>query len=274
MLLAEIFNTAILSFDARQFYRELCIGTASPDKQILDKIQHYFIGHLTIWKRYSVGDYQKDALKKLNELFTRLPIVLMVGGSGLYGKVVSSGINYLPFISKENSRDLYRKNSFQEELKKNVEPNNYHRFLRSLEVKICSNRAFSSYHKKITINHYFYLMKIGLNLSKCVLYDRINHRIKSMMKFGFLEEAQECYYYRHLNALQTIAYQDIFNYFDGKISFEKAIDKIKKNTRRYAKRQLTWYKKEKKVQWFFSYKENEIIENVKKKLATIVYKMS
>lgn len=274
MLLAEIFNTEILSSDARQFYRELRIGTASPNQQTLDNIQHYFIGHLTIWNGYCAGDYQKDAFKKLNELFTRLPIVLMVGGSGLYGKVITSGIDYFPFITKENSRDLQIKNSFNEEKKNKFEPNNYHRFLRSLEIRKYSNRYFSSYHKNITINHYFFLMKIGLNLSRDVLYDRINNRISSMMKFGFLEEAQECYYYRHLNALQTIAYNDIFNYFDGEISFEKAIEEIKKNTRRYAKRQITWHKKEKKVQWFSSYKEDEILENVKKKLAYIKYKMS
>ncbi|AGC66852.1 tRNA delta(2)-isopentenylpyrophosphate transferase [Candidatus Uzinura diaspidicola str. ASNER] len=245
MLLAEIFNTEILSCDARQFYREISIGTAAPNRQILDNIQHHFIGHLTIWSRYSVGDYQKDAFKKLNELFTRLPIVLIVGGSGLYGKVITSGIDYLPFISKEESRDLHIKISFQEDLKKKFfEPSNYHRFLRSLEVLKYSNRYFSSYHN-ITKNHYFYLMKIGLNFSRDDLYDRINHRIESMLKFGFLEEAQECYYYRNLNALQTIAYNDIFNYFDGKISIEKAIEEIKKNTRRYAKRQVTWYKKKK-----------------------------
>ena len=272
MLLAEVFNTEILSCDARQFYREIRIGTSSPNKQMLANIPHHFIGNLTIWKHYSAGDYQKDALKKLNELFTRLPIVLMVGGSGLYGKVITNGIDYLPFIAKEISKDLFIKNPLQKELKKKyVELN---RFLRSLRVLIYSNRSFSSYHKKITKSYYFHIMKIGLNLSRDILYNRLNKRIVSMIKFGFLEEAQECYYFRHLNALQTIAYSDIFNYFDGKISFEKAIEEIKKNTKRYAKRQLTWYKKEKKLQWFFSYKENEIIENVKKKLVSIKDKMS
>jgi len=274
LLLAEIFNTEILSCDARQFYRELIIGTSSPDKYMLYNIQHHFIGNLTIWNLYSAGDYQKDAFKKLNELFTRLPIVLMVGGSGLYGKVLTFGIDYLPFISKEISRYLHMINLFQYEITKGIVYNNYHSFFRSLEVLSSSNRSFSSYHNKITISTYFYIVKIGLNLSRDDLYERINKHIEYMIKFGFLEEAQECYYYRHLNALQTIAYNDIFNYFDGKISFEKAIDKIKINTRRYSKRQLTWYKKEKKMQWVFSYKEPEIIENVKKKLAYIKDKMS
>lgn len=287
MLLAEIFNTEIISCDARQFYRELRIGTSSPDKQMLDNIQHHFIGHLNVWNSYSAGDYQKDALKKLNELFTRLPIVLMVGGSGLYGKVITDGMDYLPFISKEVSIDLHmqlQKNgliTLQEELKKKdtiyfktVDRNNYHRILRSLEVLRSSNRSFSSFHKKTTINHSFQILKICLNLPRKVLYDSITQRVESMIKCGFLEEAQQCYPYRHLNALQTIGYKDIFNYFDGKISFDKAIEEIKKNTRRYAKRQLTWYKKEKKLQWFIAYHENEIVEYVKKKLASINDKMS
>lgn len=275
MLLAEILNTEILSCDARQFYREIRIGTFAPNKQILENIQHHFIGNLTIWYSYSAGDYQKDALKKLNELFTRLPIILMVGGSGLYAKVISSGIDYLPFIAKEISKDLFIKKKWKEELKKKyVELNNYHRFLRSLGVIRYSNRSFSSYHKKTTKSYNYSIMKVGLNISRDILFKRLNQRIVSMMKFGFLEEAQECYYFRHLNALQTIAYSDIFNYFDGKISFEKAIEEIKKNTKRYAKRQLTWYKKENKMQWFFSYKKNELIEYVKKKLASIKDKMS
>lgn len=273
MLLAEIFNTEIISCDARQFYKELNIGTSSPDKQMLKNVQHHFIGNLTIWNCYSAGDYQKDAFKKLNELFTRLPIVLMVGGSGLYGKVITSGINYLPFLTKEVSRDLHIKSipfSLQEKLN-NIYfyRNNYHRFFRSLEIIIYSNRYFSSFHKKITINHSFHILKIGLNLPKNILYDKINQRVESMIKCGLLEEAQECYPYRHLNALQTIGYIEVFNYFYGKICFEKAIEEIKKNTRRYAKRQFTWYKKEKKIQWFFSCKKNEIIENIKEKISYI-----
>lgn len=284
MLLAEIFNTEIISCDARQFYRELSIGTSSPDKQMLDNIQHHFIGHLSVWNSYSAGDYQKDAFKKLNELFTRLPIVLMVGGSGLYGKVITDGMDYFPFISKEVSIDLHMqlKNNglmpLQEELKKKdpiyfktVDSNNFHRIIRSLEVIRSSNRSFSSFKKKNTIDHYFHILKICLNLTRDVLYDNINKRVESMIKCGFLEEAQQCYPYRHLNALQTIGYKEIFNYFDGKISFDKAIEEIKKNTRRYAKRQLTWYKKEKKLQWFIAYHENEIVEYV---IATINDKMS
>lgn len=270
MLLAEIFNTEVISCDARQFYRELNIGTSSPDKKMLGNIQHFFIGHLSIWNNYNAGDYRKDAFKKLNELFIRLPIVLMVGGSGLYGKVITSGIDYLPFISKEVSRDLHLKNiplPLQEELKEkfyiSLNCNNNHRFLRSLEIIIYSNRYFSSFHKNITINYSFHIFKIGINLPREILYDKINQRVESMMKCGLLEEVQECYPFRNLNALQTIGYIEIFNYFDGKICFYKTIKEIKKNTRRYAKRQLTWYKKEKKMLWFFSCKENEIIENIK-----------
>lgn len=277
MLLAEIFNTNIISCDARQFYREIRIGTFCPDKQMLVSIQHYFIGHLNIWKTYSAGDYQKDALKKLNELFTRLPIVFMVGGSGLYGKVFISGIDYLPFISKEKSRDLHIKMILQKELKKKdpilFENNNYHRFFRSLEIIRYSNRSFSSFHKKITIYHSFHLFHIGLHIPKYILYDNINKRVESMIKCGFIEEAQECYPYGNLNALKTIGYKHINNFFDGKINFEKVIEEIKKNTKHYAKKQSTWYKKEKILQWFITYNENEIIQNVKKKLTYIIDKM-
>lgn len=238
---------------------------------MLGNIQHYFIGHLSIWNSYSAGDYQKDALKKLNELFIRLPIVLIVGGSGLYGKVITSGIDYLPFISKEVSRDLHIKNIPLPLELIYLNRNNNHRFLRSLEIIIYSNRYFSSFHKKITINYSFHILKIGLNLPRFILYDKINQRVKFMIKYGLLEEAQECYPFRYLNALQTIGYIEIFNYFDGQICFDKAIEKIKKNTRRYAKRQLTWYKKEKKLLWFFSCKENEIIAYVKKNITNIKY---
>lgn len=278
MLLAEIFNTDIISCDTRQFYREIRIGTIAPDKKMLDNIQHNFIGDLRIWNTYSAGDYQKDAFKKLNELFTRLPIILMVGGSGLYGKIIISGIDYLPFISKEVSRDFHIKITLQEELKKKntiyFDSNNYYRFLRSSEIIIDSNRSFSSFHKMITTDHSFNISKIGLNLHREILNDKINQRVALIIKCGFLEEAQESYSSRSLNALLTIGYKDIFNYFDGKISFERAIEEIKKNTRRYAKRQFTWYKKEKKLQWFIAYKENEIIINVKKKLTSINLQIS
>lgn len=278
MLLAEIFNTNIISCDARQFYREIRIGTSSPDKQMLDNIQHNFIGHLRIWNTISAGDYQKNAFKTLYELFTRLPIILMVGGSGLYGKIIISGIDYLPFISKEVSRDFHIKITLQEELKKKktiyFDSNNYHRFLRSREVLKYSHLSFSSFHKNITIDHYFNLSQIVLNLPRSLLYGKINKRVESMIKCGFLEEIQECYSSRYLNALQTIGYKEIFNYFDGKISFEKAIEEIKINTRRYAKRQRTWYKKEKKLQWFLAYKDNEILKNLKRKLLSINNKMS
>lgn len=278
MLLAERFNTDIISCDARQFYREIRIGTSSPEREMLDNILHNFIGHLRIWNTISAGDYQKDAFKKLNELFTRLPIILMVGGSGLYGKIIISGIDYLPLISKEISRDFHIKKTLQEELKKKepiyFDSNNYYRFLRSWEMLTFSNLSFSFFHKKITIDHYFNISQIGLNLPRDILYEKINKRVESMIKCGFLEESQECYSSRYLNALQTIGYKDFLNYFDGKISFEKAREGIKKNTRRYAKRQRIWYKKEKKLQWFFAYKNNEILKNVKNKLNSISYKMS
>lgn len=254
MLLAEIFNTEIISCDARQFYRELRIGTSSPDKQILYNIQHHFIGNLSIWNNYSAVDYKMYAFKKLNELFTRLPMVLIVGGSGLYEKVITYGIDYIQFLTKEVSRDLHIKISLQEKLKKKK---NYN-YLSSLEYK-----------KKITIDHYFHILKIGLNLPRETLYYCINQRVEYMIKCGLLEEAQMCYPYRHLNSLQTIGYKDIYNYFDGEISFDKAMEEIKKNTRRYAKRQLTWYKKVKKIQWFITYNENEIIDYIKKKIAYI-----
>lgn len=270
MLLAEIFNTDIISCDARQFYRELSIGSSFPDKQMLYQIQHNFIGHLSIWNSISAGYYQKDTFKILNELFTRLPIILMVGGSGLYGKIIIKGIDYLPFITKEVSRDFHIKITRKEELKKKdtifFESKNFHRFLRSLDILSYSNRSFSSFHQKITIDLSFKIYQIVLNLHRDILYDKINKRVDNMIKCGFLEEVQECYSLRYLNALKTIGYKDFFNFFDGKISFEKAIEGVKKNTRNYAKRQLTWYKKEKKLQWFIAYKENDIIKYVKKKL--------
>lgn len=245
---------------------------------MLVNIQHYFTGHLCIWTTYSIGDYQKDVFKKVHELFIRLPIVFMVGGSGLYGKVIINGIDYLPFIYKEISRDLRIKMILQEELKKiNIilfENNNYNRLFRSLEIIKYSNRSFSSFHKKTIIYYYFHLFHIGLYVPKYILYDSINKRVELMIKCGFMEEAQECYSYSYLNALKTIGYKEIIHFFDGKITFEKVIEEIKKNTKRYAKRQRTWYRKEKELQWFIACNENEIIQNVKKKIAYIIDKMS
>lgn len=245
---------------------------------MITSIQHYFIGYLSIWNTYSAGNYQKDVFKKLNELFTRLPIVFIVGGSGLYGKVIISGIDYLPFFSKEISKNLHIKMILQEELKK-IDPilyekNNYYRFFRLIEIIRYSNRSFSSFHKKITIYHHFHFFHLGLNVPKYVLYDSINNRVESMMKYGFIEEAQECYPYWFLNALKTIGYKDIINFFDSKISFKKVMKEIKKNTKRYAKRQRTWYKKEKILQWFITYNENELIKSMKKKIAYIIDKIA
>lgn len=278
--LANHFNTEILSADSRQFYKELQIGTAAPSTEELAAAPHHFIKNRSITEDYNVGAYEQDALNKLKELFTTHQIVIAVGGSGLYIDAINKGLHSFPKVKPEVKKNLaenYAKHGIiylQEELKKldiayynKVDLANHTRLLRALEVSKSSGKAYSSFLKQEKAPRDFKSIYIGLEADREVLYKRINKRVDQMMEEGLLEEVQSVLAYRSHNALQTVGYKELFQYFDGVLSLEEAIEEIKKNSRRYAKRQLTWFKRNPKTIWVaYSTGIPEIIEKVKSAL--------
>ena len=263
--LAKYFDTDIISCDSRQFYKEMRIGTAVPSDEELNQAKHHFIQHISILDDYSVGDYEKDALAKINELFKRKNQLILTGGSGLYQKAVLEGLDHFPQVDKRIRRSLnetYQKQGLkplQDQLKEKdpdyfevVDQQNPHRLIRALEICIGTDQPFSSFiNKNKQANRNFKVIKIGLTADRQVIYDRIEKRVDKMFADGLLEEAQSLYAYRDLNALQTVGYKELFDHFDGSISLDDAKAAIKKNTRRYAKRQLTWLRnKDRDINWF------------------------
>lgn len=266
--IAKHFNCDIISCDSRQFYKEMTIGTAVPDKDELSTATHHFIQNRSIFDDYNVGSFEKEALEKLNELFSSNPIQVMVGGSGLYADAVLKGLDYFPKVAPEIRNNLItelEKNGIehlQNKLQKldleafnTIAIDNPQRVIRALEVCIGSKNTYSSYKNKPKAPRNFKTVKIGLSAERDIIYERINRRVDIMMQNGLLEEAKKLYPHKELNALQTVGYRELFDYFDGKFDLDFAVSEIKKNTRRFAKRQLTWYRKDKDIVWF-DYKDN------------------
>lgn len=277
--LAKYLKTEIISCDSRQFYKELKIGTAAPSSEELSLVPHHFIGNLSIAQDYSVGDFEKDALRKINELFNKYDQLIMVGGSGLYEKAVNEGLDNFPDIDSKVRKDLMVEiqekglSYLQEELKKNdpeyysqVDYNNPMRVMRALEIFRGTGKPYSSFRKNLVEKRNFTSVKIGLTASRDLIYDRINKRVDLMMEKGLLEEVISLQSYRYKNALQTVGYKELFDYLDGNSSLEFAIDEIKKNSRRYAKRQLTWYRRDESVNWFDYQSTQEIVDFVTEKI--------
>lgn len=261
--IAKYFNTEIISSDSRQFFKEMYIGTAVPGPNELKEVKHNFIQHISIYDHYSVGDFEKQAIDSLEELFTSHQVVVMAGGSGLYNKAVIEGLDHFPDVDSTIRMDLNQRLKVQgiEELQRqlqSLDPVSYasldlqnpHRLIRALEISIGTGKPFSSYLKQNQQQRFFNTIKIGLNAERSVMYERINKRVDLMMDNGLLDEAKSLYGNRHLNALQTVGYKELFDYIDGKIPLEFAVSEIKKNTRRFAKRQLTWLNKEQDIHWF------------------------
>nr|WP_299068811.1 tRNA (adenosine(37)-N6)-dimethylallyltransferase MiaA [uncultured Allomuricauda sp.] len=262
ILLAKHFKTEIISADSRQFFKEMNIGTAVPSSDELNTVKHHFIQHKSILEPYSVGDFEKDAVSLLETLFQENNIAVMVGGSGLYVDAVIGGLDEFPEVDPKLRETLTKRletdglQSLQTELKArdpkyygNVDIENPHRLIRALEVCITSNKPYSSFlgQKKKTRN--FTSFYIGIQAEREIIYDRINQRVDLMLESGLLEEAQKLYKHRQLNALQTVGYKELFEYLDGHFTLDFAISEIKKNTRRFAKRQLTWLRKNKDIFW-------------------------
>jgi tRNA dimethylallyltransferase len=263
--LAQQLKTEIVSADSRQFYREMNIGTAKPSAEELTAAKHHFIGSLPISQNFSVGDFEKEGLAVLDHIFKYHDKAILVGGSGLYIKAICEGFDDLPVASPEIRERLNKEFNaqgiayLQEKLiavdpvyYAQVDLNNPQRLIRALEVFEATSKPFSSYRKAAINKRPFRCIKIGLELRREVLYQRINDRVDKMVDEGLVEEVQSLLPYRHLNALNTVGYSELFDYFDGKTDLKIAIDLVKQNTRRFAKRQLTWFRKDKEIKWFMA----------------------
>ncbi len=259
---AKHFNTEIVSADSRQFYKELKIGAAFPNHKELSVVKHHFIGNLSITDEYNVSKYEQDALQTLETIFTTHNTAVLVGGSGLYLDAVCKGIDELPDPDpelRESINTLFNENgitALQSKLKlldpeyyNQVDRDNPKRLMRAIEVCITTGKTYTSLRLSNPKPRNFNIVKIGLFTDREVMYWRINQRTDKMIKDGLIEEAFSLLPFRNYNALNTVGYKELFNYFDKTITLEEAIDKIKIHTRRYAKRQLTWFNKDDKIIW-------------------------
>lgn len=254
--LAKHFRTEIVSCDSRQFFKEMIIGTASPSAEELAEATHHFIGNLSVQEYYSIGQYEEDALKKLNELFEKYDTVILVGGSMMYEKAVIEGLNDLPEANDENQNKLQKIlddegiEKLQEILKELdseyfevVDFHNHRRLLRAIDVIWQTDKKYSELIAISQDSRDFNVIRIGIEAPREELYDRINRRVDLMMEKGLLDEAKGLEKFKNLTALNTVGYSELFKYFDEEWDLEFAVSEIKKNSRRYAKRQLTWYRK-------------------------------
>ncbi len=274
---AKYFDTVILSADSRQFYKELTIGTAPPTKEQLEEVKHYFIHHLSIYDYYNVSKYENDACQLLEVLFKQYNIVFLVGGSGLYIDAVCHGIDDMPDYDTEARQYLI------EQLEKNgigwlramlkkldpvtyekIDLKNKNRLFRAVEVCLQTGQPYSTFLKRQRKSRPFNILKIALNTDRDDLYNKINNRVDQMMKEGLLEEAKLHYPYRELTPLKTVGYKELFDYFDGKCSLDEAVELIKRNTRKYARKQLTWFRRDKEFHWFEPWQKNEILTLIDK----------
>ena len=275
--IAKYFGCEIVSCDSRQFYKEMKIGTAVPSETELDQVKHHFIQNRSIHEAYSVGQFEKDAFVVLNQLFKKHNTVVMVGGSGLYVDAVLKGLDHFPEIAphiREELNQLLQKDgleTLQAQLEyldpktyNDIDIQNPHRVIRALEVCLGSGEKYSHYKNKPKEIRNFKSIKIGLDANRETIYQRIEQRVDSMISEGLLDEAKKLYPHKELNALQTVGYRELFDYFDATFTLDFAIAEIKKNTRRFAKRQNTWFKKDKEISWFdYQTDFKDIIEQIK-----------
>ncbi len=277
--LAKHFSTEIISADSRQFYKGLDIGTAKPDEAELASVKHHFIDSHDLSNLYNISEYEKDTISILNKLFQKNDVALLTGGSGLYIKAVCEGIDVIPGRDETIRKEIqilletHGIQALREKLKQldpeyysRVDNSNPHRLIRALEVCMLTGEKFSGLRKSTALVRPFNIIKIGLLLEREDLYRRIDERVDHMMACGLLEEARSLLPFRHLNALNTVGYKELFSHFDQEISLEHAVDLIKKNTRNYAKRQMTWFRREEGIKWFDPKDILEIIEYLERKL--------
>ncbi|MFT5102813.1 MAG: tRNA dimethylallyltransferase [Candidatus Latescibacterota bacterium] len=279
--LAEVFETEIISADSRQFFKEMTVGTAVPSLEELKAAKHHFIQNKSIFDSFSVGDFEKEALQCLESLFQKNPVAILVGGSGLYVDSIVRGLDSFPDVSNEIREALNMElasngiASLQQELKgidptyyEKVDIQNPHRIIRALEIYRASGKPYSSFLNQGAAKRNFKTIYIGLSADRETIYERINQRVDQIISEGLLAEAKKLYPHKELNALQTVGYRELFAHFDGTLSLDAAISEIKKNTRRFAKRQGTWFRKNEQIEWFdFKTEPSEIARHIKTKNA-------
>jgi tRNA dimethylallyltransferase len=271
--LANRFQTAILSCDSRQFYREMNLGTAKPSPPELAEAPHYFINSRSIEEDYDVKQFEKEAIELLDTLFERSQVVVMTGGSGLFADAVTDGLDEMPEIDSSIRQEIIAEYedkglTFLQQEVQNCDPiyfelvdqQNPQRLMRAIEVFRGTGKPFSDFRIKQKKNRSFTVIKIGLERPREELYARIESRMDSMIQAGLFDEADALFSKRHLNALQTLGYSEIFNFLEGKYDREEAVRLLKRNSRRYAKRQLTWFKKDPAIRWFNPDNEKTIMD--------------
>ncbi|MFZ6051178.1 tRNA (adenosine(37)-N6)-dimethylallyltransferase MiaA [Halocola ammonii] len=275
---ANHFDTEIVSADSRQFFKEMSIGTAKPTEEEREQAPHHFVDFLPVDDDYSAGDFERDALQKLEKIFSKKSIAVLTGGSGLYVDAVCRGLDDLP-KSDEERKNLNNQlktegiEVLQEELKmrdpafyQKIDLQNPQRLVRALEVCRASGKPFSSFRANTAKERPFDILKVALYTDRKLLYERINMRVDQMIEDGLIDEAESLFPKRNLNALNTVGYKELFSWLNGELSREEAIEEIKKNTRRFAKRQLTWLRKDETYHWIHTGDTDGVLELINKKL--------
>ena len=277
--IAKHFNTVISSSDSRQVYREMSIGTAVPEKEQLEAVKHHFIHTHSIHDYFSSWECEKQTIELLTELYKEKDEVLLVGGSMMYIDAVCNGIDEIPTIDPELRQEVfaqYEKNgleSMKMQLKQldpvfydQVDLKNAKRVIHAVEICLMTGKPYSELRTNSKKKRDFKIVKIGLNRDRAELYSRINTRVDQMIEEGLIEEAKAIFEFRHYNSLNTVGYKELFEHFDGNISLEKAIELIKRNSRRYAKRQLSWFRRDEEIEWFHPDQEKEVLQYIEDKI--------
>lgn len=283
--LAQYFDTEIISADSRQFFKEMKIGTAVPEPKQLAAVKHHFIQHLSIQDYYNSYDYEQDVLELATEIFAKKDIIVLTGGSMLYIDAVCKGIDEIPTITKAVRESVERQYEqkglvfMQNVLKEldrtfyeSIDLQNPKRVLHAIEVCLQAGQPYSTLRKNTPQKRPFHILKIGIHRERENLYERINKRVDLMLEAGLEQEARELFPYRGLNALKTVGYKELFAYFDGDYDRMEAIRLIKRNTRHYAKRQLSWFRKDEDMKWFSPDKVDDIIAYVEQKQKELIQK--
>lgn len=277
--IAEHFGSPIISSDSRQLYKDLPIGTAAPTPEQMARVKHYMVGTLSLTDYYSASNFEEDVISLLQTLHQTIPTVVMTGGSMMYIDAVSKGIDDIPTVTPEIREAIYAQfereglDNILQELKasdpvhyEEVDRMNYKRVIHAVEICRMTGKPYSSFRTNSKKERPFKIIKIGLTRDREELYNRINLRVDQMMSDGMLEEARKVYPYRHLNSLNTVGYKELFKYFDGEWPLDLAIEKIKRNSRVYARKQMTWFKRDEDIKWFNPDEEMYIVNFIEKQL--------
>lgn len=279
--IAKHYHAEIISADSRQFFKEIPIGTAAPSKELQQVVKHHFVGNLSITEEYNASKYEQDVLTLLNKSFQKSTLMVLTGGSGLYIDAVCNGIDELPEADSQIRKDVNKMfaetglDGLQEKLQRIdpayfsvVDKNNPARIMRALEVCLQTGKKYSELRQNEKKQRDFRIIKIALEVSRQILNERINKRADQMIENGWIAEAKSAFQFKHLNSLNTLGYKELFNYFEDKWTLEYALEKIKTNTRRYAKRQMTWFRKDEEYSWFSPDDEIGIIQFINEKICS------